>query len=543
MAQIGQLSLSQRLQLMVSGEKMPAAAMPVSTPVVPLRASVQVPAPTSNPAAAPVVVAANAKLSLSQRLQLMVSGDKRPTPAASAPVPVPIPAPVPTPPASAPVSASSPLAAEKRVPERTNSRQPFAVVRTNQQDALVENVYERIRREAKLTSELQKSVSAMPVPVSVPSVRQALEVLQTEQVEPVDRSGVIGQLDSADSVESVDPVSSDALGTLAAKQAAVQPDEVLDSALAPVAPVAPASIGLEVAEVTEAAEAPEAMNARDADAIEAFKVNDDLLAARVTELAAPLELPPQLESSSINTTNTINTSGAEAAQNPLPILPMQPTTTKSQDKDNLTESVVPSKPKKLSLSERLQLAAAASAADESNIAPTDADRYDVEDTLLDGNEAAADAPVASVGSVGSVKKMTLTERLLAAASTSGSDAFDSSSTYSSYSSSEESASKAEVEMEEVEGTLSALKVFNGWAVGTLWTSEREEIRVTGESIASLQEGLEYSFKGKTVTHAIHGEGFAVASAMPMISPNDKAIEKYLASSFTGIGVIKAEKYV
>lgn len=99
------------------------------------------------------------------------------------------------------------------------------------------------------------------------------------------------------------------------------------------------------------------------------------------------------------------------------------------------------------------------------------------------------------------------------------------------------------EIQEIEGTLNSLRVFNGWAVGSLWTADREEVRVTGESLAGLHEGLEYSFKGKSVTHPVHGEGFAVASAMPVISPNHKAIQKYLVRSFVGIGEVKAEKFI
>ena len=88
-----------------------------------------------------------------------------------------------------------------------------------------------------------------------------------------------------------------------------------------------------------------------------------------------------------------------------------------------------------------------------------------------------------------------------------------------------------------------MKEFNGWAVGRIWTSDRAEVRVTGESLVGLKEGLEYSFKGKSTHHAEHGEGFDVESSTPVISDNDDAIERYLVKSFSGIGEAKAAKFV
>ena len=105
------------------------------------------------------------------------------------------------------------------------------------------------------------------------------------------------------------------------------------------------------------------------------------------------------------------------------------------------------------------------------------------------------------------------------------------------------ASSREVDYEEITGTLSSFKEFNGWAVGTLWTQERKEYRVTGESLAGLTEGLEYTFKGRHTDHAQYGPGFDVVSARPAISPNDKSIEHYMVRSFKGIGDAKAAKYI
>lgn len=106
-----------------------------------------------------------------------------------------------------------------------------------------------------------------------------------------------------------------------------------------------------------------------------------------------------------------------------------------------------------------------------------------------------------------------------------------------------SASSASYEMEEITGTLSSFREFNGWAVGTIWTEDRVEHRVTGESLAGLTEGLEYCLKGRPTNHAVHGPGFEVHSALPTISPNDKSIQHFMVKSFKGIGDVKAAKYV
>jgi exodeoxyribonuclease V alpha subunit len=98
-------------------------------------------------------------------------------------------------------------------------------------------------------------------------------------------------------------------------------------------------------------------------------------------------------------------------------------------------------------------------------------------------------------------------------------------------------------LEEIEGVLATVKVFNNWAVGSVMTSERLEVRVTGEMLSNLVEGLDYKFKGRPTNHAVHGDGFDVVSCEPMIPDNDDAVERFLVKSFTGIGPAKAEKYI
>ena len=101
----------------------------------------------------------------------------------------------------------------------------------------------------------------------------------------------------------------------------------------------------------------------------------------------------------------------------------------------------------------------------------------------------------------------------------------------------------EVELTEVEGTLSSVRNFNDWAVGLVWTEDREEVRVTGEVIAGLTEGLEYRFSGVTKSHPKHGDSVEVVSYEPVITLDPKAMERYMVKAFKGIGPAKAAKFI
>ncbi|MBU4337907.1 MAG: hypothetical protein KJ548_15195, partial [Actinobacteria bacterium] len=106
-----------------------------------------------------------------------------------------------------------------------------------------------------------------------------------------------------------------------------------------------------------------------------------------------------------------------------------------------------------------------------------------------------------------------------------------------------STSAAPAELTEVEGTLSSVRNFNDWAVGLVWTEDREEVRVTGEVIASLTEGLEYKFSGVTKSHPKHGDSVEVVSYEPVITLDPKAMERYMVKAFRGIGPAKAAKFI
>lgn len=96
--------------------------------------------------------------------------------------------------------------------------------------------------------------------------------------------------------------------------------------------------------------------------------------------------------------------------------------------------------------------------------------------------------------------------------------------------------------EEVTGVLGTVRVFNDWAVGTLWTSEREEVRLTGGILSGLTEGLEYRFVGG-MKSSRHGDAIEVTAYEPVISVDVQAIERYFVKSFKGVGPVKAGKYI
>lgn len=98
-------------------------------------------------------------------------------------------------------------------------------------------------------------------------------------------------------------------------------------------------------------------------------------------------------------------------------------------------------------------------------------------------------------------------------------------------------------LQTIEGELTSVKVYTSWAVGTMISSEGEELKISGAALCDLREGLNYRFKGLPTHHATHGEGFDVVSCEPTISEDAGAIEKFLVKTFDGIGPAKAAKYV
>lgn len=100
----------------------------------------------------------------------------------------------------------------------------------------------------------------------------------------------------------------------------------------------------------------------------------------------------------------------------------------------------------------------------------------------------------------------------------------------------------ETVLEEVSGVLNSVRVFNDWAIGSLWTQDREEVRLTGSALSGLTEGLEYTFRGVTKASK-YGEALEVSAYEPVISVDPKALERYMVKSFKGVGPVKAQKYI
>lgn len=92
--------------------------------------------------------------------------------------------------------------------------------------------------------------------------------------------------------------------------------------------------------------------------------------------------------------------------------------------------------------------------------------------------------------------------------------------------------------ERITGTLNKLRDYGGWCTAVLWTSDMVDVRLSGEALAALKEGLEYTMIGRT-----RGEKFEVEVAQPLISSSDKSIERYLMRFFDGIGASRAASYV
>ena len=92
------------------------------------------------------------------------------------------------------------------------------------------------------------------------------------------------------------------------------------------------------------------------------------------------------------------------------------------------------------------------------------------------------------------------------------------------------------------GALLRKHVQGDWAVGTLKAAEGE-IRVVGEPVAHLVEGVLYECTGQHRHHAKYGAQFVVASVLPSIPADRAAIARHLASSYSGVGPKTAELIV
>lgn len=95
---------------------------------------------------------------------------------------------------------------------------------------------------------------------------------------------------------------------------------------------------------------------------------------------------------------------------------------------------------------------------------------------------------------------------------------------------------------EVTGILISLRVYNNWAIADFYTAGNH-IKIKGEVVAGLKENSEYKIIGTTSVHPTYGESLEVISAAPHVQLNERAIEKFLANNFKGVGEKTAKKAV
>lgn len=88
-----------------------------------------------------------------------------------------------------------------------------------------------------------------------------------------------------------------------------------------------------------------------------------------------------------------------------------------------------------------------------------------------------------------------------------------------------------------------VRVFGEWAIGTIWTEDRKELKITGEAVSRMLVGREYTVRGNVRMHPKHGESFEVVAAELYIRPNESAITRFISETFRGIGQKTAQKYV
>jgi exodeoxyribonuclease V alpha subunit len=97
---------------------------------------------------------------------------------------------------------------------------------------------------------------------------------------------------------------------------------------------------------------------------------------------------------------------------------------------------------------------------------------------------------------------------------------------------------------EVTGTVERVRMFSdSWGVATLWSEERKEVKLTGAGVADLSEGADYVVTGTLRDHPKHGASLDVIASRPHVKLNERAIVKFIAATFKGIGERSAERYV
>lgn len=96
---------------------------------------------------------------------------------------------------------------------------------------------------------------------------------------------------------------------------------------------------------------------------------------------------------------------------------------------------------------------------------------------------------------------------------------------------------------QLDAHVESIKLFGEWGIANVWGPDITAVTVVGNLVKDLKEGLDYSFSGRVTTHAKYGKRFEAVSATPIIKPNPRAVIKFIAANFDGIGERSAAKLV
>lgn len=88
---------------------------------------------------------------------------------------------------------------------------------------------------------------------------------------------------------------------------------------------------------------------------------------------------------------------------------------------------------------------------------------------------------------------------------------------------------------ELSGTLISLRVFNGWAIGSVRVDDGALIQVVGNALVGLSEGTRYAMRGAARVHPRYGEQVDVTSALPDVQVAAGPLKRFMADNFKGCG--------
>jgi len=102
---------------------------------------------------------------------------------------------------------------------------------------------------------------------------------------------------------------------------------------------------------------------------------------------------------------------------------------------------------------------------------------------------------------------------------------------------------AQPTVQALEGVVSEIRQYGDWAVANITLDNRHYRRISGAAVSQLKEGARYRVDGVLRQHPQHGESIEVSFAMPVVSADKAALQRYLVKHFDGVGLKKAEQYL